>query len=373
MQLPTQKAYWSFPHSITDIPNTAAVSGSSIAAISALEFKDTGNVTVLALDGTVLWANFASLNGQAATILDLAISGNTVASTLQVSNSGILSFGYQLFSLGTGQLLASRNVTWPVLQQNQYPHPFPCPGGTVCLIEQSSEQYQATIYALSGPSWTPSGSASFSFPSMIDDYQVYAAPVLAPDNETLVLASVNITHFFVSALKGPGLSRQWTVSLPTNYFIAPPIVGFGAGGEVVLNCGASLIALDISSGKTIWSQPAVNSNYYQSVAVSTQAGVVVAQLQTGQLSLLNIQDGSQLTQPLLLSGTLLGVCGQQFFASAEDDNVYAYNISTAQPLWKNPTLMDPRDVFCVPMAVGNSSGHLVLELGEFLQAFQINS
>jgi outer membrane protein assembly factor BamB len=109
------------------------------------------------------------------------------------------------------------------------------------------------------------------------------------------------------------------------------------------------------------------------VAVSTQAGIVVAQLQTGELLLLNIKDGSQIIQPLLLSSTLLGVCGQQFFAAYTDNSVYAYNITTAQPLWSNPTLMDPRDLWCVPMTVGGSAGHLVLQLGEWLQAFQINS
>jgi outer membrane protein assembly factor BamB len=134
----------------------------------------------------------------------------------------------------------------------------------------------------------------------------------------------------------------------------------------------SLIGADIGTGQTSWSLPASSDNYYQSVAVSTQAGIVVAQLQTGQLLLLNIKDGSQVIQPLLVSPTVLGVCGQQFFA-ANLISVYAYNISSAQPLWNNPTLMDPRDLWCVPMNVGNTSGHLVLELGQTLQAFQINS
>jgi hypothetical protein len=176
-------------------------------------------------------------------IKDLAISGNAVAVTLSTSNSGILDFGYQIFSLGTGQLLASLNVTWPVLQSNQYPHPYPCPGGTVCLIEQSILRNQATIYALSGPSWSATGSASFSFPSMIDDQQLFATPALAPDNQTLVLASCNITHTYVSALKGTSLTRQWTVSFETETFIVLPSVGFGADGEVVVTSGASLVAL----------------------------------------------------------------------------------------------------------------------------------
>jgi hypothetical protein len=89
--------------------------------------------------------------------------------------------------------------------------------------------------------------------------------------------------------------------------------------------------------------------------------------------MLNVKDGSQVMQPLLLSSTLLGVCGQQFFASANYNTVFAYNISTAQPLWSNPTLMDPRDLWCVPMTVGTSAGHLVLQLGQWLQAFKIHS
>jgi outer membrane protein assembly factor BamB len=134
-----------------------------------------------------------------------------------------------------------------------------------------------------------------------------------------------------------------------------------------------LTRADIGTGHTIWSQPAMSGNYYQTVAVSTQSGIVVAQLQTGELLLLNIKDGSQVIQPLLLSSTLLGVCGQQFFAAADDNTVYAYNISNAQPLWSNPTLMDPSYLWCVPMSAGNATGHLVLQLGEWLQAFQINS
>jgi hypothetical protein len=130
-----------------------------------------------------------------------------------------------------------------VLQSNQYPNPYPCPAGTVCLIEQSVQLNQATIYALSGPSWSPSGSASFSFPSMIDDQTLFVTPALAPDNQTLVLASVNTTSFYVTALKGTGLSRQWTVSFTSLWFIAVPSIGFGAGGEVVVNCGAALVAL----------------------------------------------------------------------------------------------------------------------------------
>jgi hypothetical protein len=348
---------------------TAAVSSSAIAAISGVDYKGAGNVTVLALDGTVVWAAPGSLNGRTAAVLDLAISGNVVATTLMASNSGILSFGYEIFSIGTGQLLASRNVTWPVLKASEYPHPYPCPGGTICIIQQSGQQPQGTIYALSGPSWTPSSAANFSFPSMLDGQQLYAAPVLAPDNETLVLASVNITDFVVSALKGPGLSRQWTASLTTKNYIALPTIGFGAGGEVVVNCGDVIVALDITSGKTIWSQ----SGAYQTVTVSTQAGIVVAQLQSGELHLLNVTDGSSLIQPLLLSSTLLGVCGQQFFAWLNYNTVYAYNISNAQPLWNNPTLMDPSALWCVPMTVGHSAGHLVLELGQTLQAFRIDS
>jgi hypothetical protein len=54
----SQNAYWTFSGS-----EQVAVSGSSIAAIS-----NSGNVTVLSLEGKVVWANFPHQNGRTAKV-----------------------------------------------------------------------------------------------------------------------------------------------------------------------------------------------------------------------------------------------------------------------------------------------------------------